>query len=54
MASFVSNIWAERSAAYLVVVRFSVRGLDAVLDDAVTMAVFLRRLTLLPSSSVEV
>ena len=54
VASFVSEIWAERSAEYLVAVRSSVCALEAVVEDAVTMAVFLRRFTLRPSSSVEV
>ena len=54
VASFVSEIWAERSAANLVAVRSSVGALDAVLEDVVTLVVFLRRLALRPSSSVEV
>lgn len=54
VASFVSEIWAERSAANLVAVRSSVWVFDAVLEDAETIAVVLRRLTLRPSSSVDV
>ncbi len=54
VASFVSEIWAERSAANFVAERSSVTVFDAVFEDAVTIAVFLRRLTRRPSSSVEV
>ena len=55
VASFVSEIWAERSAANVEVERFSsVGGLGAVFEDAVTRAVLRRRLMRRPSSSVDV
>ena len=53
VASFVSEIWVERSAANLLVARSSVMGFGAALELAVTMAVFLRFIRR-PSSSVEV
>ena len=53
VASLVSEMWAERSAANLLVARSSVVGLGAAFELAVTMAVFLRFIRR-PSSSVEV
>lgn len=55
VASFVAEIWAERSAENLVVAMSPVvEEIGALLEDAVTMAVFRRRFIRLPSSSVEV
>ena len=58
VASFVSEIWAERSAANCVAERSSIRVFEVVFEgvfeDAVTIVVFLRRLTVRPSPSVEV
>ena len=55
VASFVSEIWAERSAANVEVERFSsAEGLGAVFEAAVTRAVLRRRLMRRPSSSVDV
>ena len=53
VASLVSEMWAERSAANLLMARSSVVVLGAALEVAVTIAVFLR-FTRRPSSSVEV
>lgn len=54
VASLVATIWAERSAANVVVERSSVLDLGALFDEAVTMVFFLRLFTLRPSSSVDV
>lgn len=54
VASFISEIWADRSPANVVVERSFGVDLAAVFEDAVTMAVFRRRLIRRPSSSVEV
>ena len=53
VASLVSEMWAERSAANLLIVRSSVVVLGAAFELAVTTTVFLR-FTRRPSSSVEV
>ena len=53
VASLVSEMWAERSAANLLVAMSSAVVLGAAFELAVTMAVFLR-FTRRPSSSVEV
>ena len=55
VASFVSEICVERSAANVVVDRSpSAEDLGAVLEDAVTIAVLRRRFMRRPSSSVDV
>jgi len=55
VASFVSRIWAVRSAAKVVVVKSCVgTDFEVLFELAVTMADFLRRFMRRPSSSVDV